>query len=138
EPYPSTASAWKHLLNPEDVLLLSPANSRDVEPMITSNWNQPVPYNEMCPADPAGSAGHAIVGCVPVAMGQIMYYYRWPDHGTGSYTYYDSTYGTQHVSFDSTWYRWSNMKNAITTSDTGIAQLLYHLGVSVDLKYGPS
>jgi hypothetical protein len=135
EPYPAATSSWKRLLDPDDSSPLFPGTTRDVEPMITSNWNQPAPYNEMCPT---GSVGQAMVGCVPVAMGQIMYYYRWPDHGTGSYTYYDSTYGTQHVSFDSTWYRWNNMKNTINTTDTGIAQLLYHLGVSVDLKYGPS
>jgi Peptidase C10 family/Spi protease inhibitor/CUB domain/Secretion system C-terminal sorting domain len=137
-PLPTATSAWNHLLNPGNSSSLAPKGTRDVEPMINSDWNQPTPYNEMCPADPAGSNGHAIVGCVPVCMGQIMYYYRWPDHGTGSYTYFDSTYGTQHASFDSTWYQWNNMKNTITTSDTGIAQLLYHLGVSVDLRYGPS
>jgi len=139
-PFPSATAAWKHLLNPGDSFFhkKNGKNDRDVEPMITSNWNQPSPYNEMCPADPAGSNGHAIVGCVPVAMGQIMYYYRWPDHGAGSYTYFDSTYGTQHASFDSTWYQWNNMKNTITSSDPGIAQLLYHLGVSVDLRYGPT
>jgi len=137
-PFPSATSAWNHLLNPDNPSLFTQKGTRDVEPMINSNWNQPSPYNEMCPADPAGSNGHAIVGCVPVAMGQIMYYYRWPDHGIGSYTYLDSTYGTQHASFDSTWYQWNNMKNTITNSDPGIAQLLYHLGVSVDLRYGPA
>jgi hypothetical protein len=137
-PLQAATSGWKHLMNPGTSSLFTRKGTQDVEPMITSNWNQPSPYNEMCPSDPAGSNGHAIVGCVPVAMGQIMYYYRWPDHGTGSYTYFDSTYGTQHASFDSTWYQWNNMKNTITTSDPGIAQLLYHLGVSVDLRYGPS
>ena len=133
----SVSSAWDHLLNTAPSSLRPYRGQKDVQPMINSNWDQPFPYNEMCPADPAGSNGHAIVGCVPVAMGQIMYYYRWPDHGTGSYTYFDSTYGTQHASFDSTWYQWENMKNTVTTSDPGIAQLLYHLGVSVDLVYGP-
>ena len=137
-PFPSATAAWKHLLNDSPSPVSPQKEILDVEPMITSNWNQPFPYNEMCPADPAGSVGHAIVGCVPVAMGQIMYYYRWPDHGTGSYSYLDSTYGIQHANFDSTWYRWNNMKNAITSGDSGIAQLLYHLGVSVDLVYGPS
>ena len=137
-PLTSATSEWNHLLNPGSSSDLPGEEILDVEPMITSNWDQPYPYNEMCPADPAGSQGHTVAGCVPVAMGQIMYYYRWPDHGTGSNTYADSIYGIQHVSFDSTWYRWSNMKNTISTSDTGIAQLIYDLGVSVDLKYGPA
>ena len=133
-PLPEAINAWSQLLFPGTTNIQK--GTGDIEPMITSNWNQPFPYNGMCPADLAGSNGHAIAGCVPVAMGQIMYYYRWPDHGIGSYTYTDSTYGIQHVSFDSTWYRWNNMKDVITNTDTGIAQLLYHLGVSVDLKYG--
>ncbi|MCX6248081.1 MAG: C10 family peptidase [Bacteroidetes bacterium] len=137
-PFPGTVVSWNHL---RDQSFNSPSQrtgTRDVDPMISSDWNQPGPYNEMCPADPAGPNGHALVGCVPVCMGQIMYYYRWPDHGTGSYTYLDSTYGTQHASFDSTWYQWNNMKNTISSSDPGIALLLYHLGVSVDLRYGPT
>jgi hypothetical protein len=135
-PLPGITERWAYLINPLSSPYVPLKSKLDVEPMITSNWNQPSPYNGMCPADPAGSNGHAMSGCVPVAMAQIMYYYRWPDHGTGSYTYYDSTYGTQHATFDSTWYRWNNMKNIIADSDSGIAQLIYHLGVSVDLKYG--
>jgi hypothetical protein len=135
-PLPETMASWKHLLDQNPNSFPSKQGTRDVAPMITSDWNQPGPYNEMCPADPSGPNGHALVGCVPVCMGQIMYYYRWPDHGSGSYTYFDSTYGTQHASFDSTWYQWNNMKNTVSSSDPGIAQLLYHLGVSVDLRYG--
>lgn len=111
---------------------------RTVEPLIYSKWNQGMPYNGGCPSDPAGPGGHAYAGCVPTCMGQIMYYYRWPDKGVGSYTYTDPTYGIQSVGFDSTWYMWENMKNSITKNNPGISQLLYHLGVSCDLVYGPN
>jgi hypothetical protein len=70
-------------------------------------------------------------------MGQIMYYYRWPETGIGSYTYMDSTYGIQSVDFGGTTYKWNNMKNSISKANTGIGELLYHLGVSCDLVYGP-
>jgi hypothetical protein len=130
----TTLKEWNRLLSIDP--LTHPAfNGRDVQPFITSRWNQGYPYNEMCPA--GGSGVHAVVGCVPVAMGQIMYYYRWPETGTGSYTYMDSTYGIQHVAFDSTTYKWNNMKASISESSQGIPELLYHLGVSCDLVYGP-
>jgi hypothetical protein len=108
-----------------------------IAPLITSQWDQSPWYNEQCPADPAGPGGHALAGCVPVCMGQVMYYFRWPLTGTGSYTYVDPKYGTQSADFGSTTYLWNNMKNYINSSNPGIAQLLYHLGVSCDLQYGP-
>ncbi len=108
-----------------------------VAPLITSNWNQNAPYNEQCPADPAGPGGHTYAGCVPVCMGQLMFYYRWPESGTGSYSYYDSTYGTIAADFGNTTYEWNNMTNTINSSNPGIAKLLFHLGVSCDLVYGP-
>ena len=136
DPVTTTIKEWKRLLATDP--LTHPAFSgRDVPPFITSRWNQGYPYNEMCPVDPGGSGVHAVVGCVPVAMGQIMYYYRWPETGVGSYSYMDSTYGIQHVDFDSTIYKWNNMKASILTDNHGIAELLYHLGVSCDLVYGP-
>ena len=137
-PLTSATSEWNHLLNPGSSSDLPGKEILDVEPMITSNWDQPYPYNEMCPADPAGS--QRTCHCRMCSCG------NGPDHVLlplarpwHRFLYLcDSTYGIQHVSFDSTWYRWNNMKNTITTSDTGIAQLIYHLGVSVDLKYGPA
>jgi hypothetical protein len=131
-----TKQDWKRLLT-NDPLQLSVFRGRDVQPFTTSKWNQNAPYNCMCPADPAGPGGHALAGCVPTAMGQIMYYYRWPETGIGSYTYMDSTYGIQSVDFGSTTYKWNNMKNSISKANTGIGELLYHLGVSCDLVYGP-
>ena len=109
-----------------------------VAPLIISNWDQGVPYNEQCPGDAAGPGGHTLVGCVPVCLGQLMYYYRWPQTGTGSYSYTDPTYGTISASFGSSIYDWNNMTNTSAISNQGIAQLLFHLGVSCDLVYGPA
>ena len=108
-----------------------------VAPLIFSNWNQNAPYNEQCPADPGGPGGHTYAGCVPVCMGQLMYYYRWPDTGTGNYSYLDPIYGTISADFGNTTYEWENMTNSISASNPGIAKLLFHLGVSCDLVYGP-
>ena len=110
----------------------------EVLPLITSQWDQNSPYNASCPADTKGPGGHVYAGCVPTCLGQIMYYYRWPEKGTGSYTDIDTTYGSLNVDFDTTRYDWNNMKNSISWGNQGTAKLLYHLGVACDLVYGPS
>ena len=129
---------WKSLLEDDPASILKMDSAEDVLPMLYSNWDQGNLYNEKCPADPCGPGGHTYAGCVPTAMGQIMYYYRWPDQGSGSYSYTDPTYGLLSADFENTWYDWNNMKNSISRSNDGIAELLYHLGVSCDLRYGPN
>jgi hypothetical protein len=129
---------WQHLLTGEPDRNFRPEQTRGVEPFTVSKWNQNTWYNESCPADPGGPGGHVYNGCVPTALGQILYYYRWPAQGTGSYTDMDTTYGHLHVNYDSAFYQWDNMKNSISKSNPGISQLLYHLGVACDLVYGPT
>ena len=134
EQRPSLLSQWSFLPLPSS--LFTPS-SKGVEPLITSEWNQNFPYNAMCPEDPAGPGGHAYAGCVPTCMGQVMYYFRWPWTGTGSYSYLDSTYGVQTAVFDTTTYDWNRMTDVAEGENPAIALLLYHLGVSCDLVYGP-
>ncbi|MDO9510371.1 MAG: C10 family peptidase [Bacteroidales bacterium] len=109
----------------------------DIAPLIYSNWNQDWPYNEQCPSDPQGPGGHCYAGCVPTAMGMLMYYYRWPLTGTGSYSYTSPDYGLLSANFAQTSYKWNEMSFSISKTDSAMAQLLYHLGVSCDLVYGP-
>jgi hypothetical protein len=50
---------------------------------LTSHWHQGTPYNDQCPLHvPAGD--RCLVGCVATTMSQIMYYWKWPNTGTGS------------------------------------------------------
>lgn len=50
-----------------------------------ATWNQDCYYNEECPEcdDPDCRCGHTLVGCVAVAMGQVMKYHDYPDYGYG-------------------------------------------------------
>ncbi len=43
-----------------------------VEPLLTTQWSQWAPYNNLCPPGCPS-------GCVPTAVAQIMRYWRWPD-----------------------------------------------------------
>jgi phosphodiesterase/alkaline phosphatase D-like protein len=99
-------------------------------------WNQNCYYNDSCPSDPAGPCGHVYAGCVATGTGMVMKYHHHPHQGTGSHSYVHPSYGTLSANFGATTYDWANMLEI--SSNEYIAQLLYHIGVSVDMNYGPS
>jgi len=129
-------NTYTSLSNPRMLL----EGDRDVEPLLDIMWNQDFPYNAYCPEDAAGPGGHVYAGCVATAMSMIMYYYRYPEVGTGSYSYYASGYGTQTANFGETYYNWNAMQNSITGtmghSVNAVAELQYHCGVAVRMMYG--
>ena len=110
----------------------------NVNPLLTTTWNQGCYYNEECPADNAGPCGHVYAGCVATAMGQVMKYHNHPEQGTSSHSYYCAPYGTQSANFGATTYDWASMPNSIYSNNFAIATLLYHCGVSIDMDYSPS
>ncbi|MBE9484618.1 MAG: C10 family peptidase [Bacteroidetes bacterium] len=128
---------WEHLLTNDPVLLQPLKNNKAVEPMLTTQWNQGQFYNEMCPADGAGPGGHCYAGCVATALGQVVNYFRWPETGTGSYSYECPSYGTLTANFGNTAYEWDKMATALNKSNLAIALLLHHLGIACDMVYGP-
>lgn len=111
---------------------------KNIQPMLLSTWNQGYPYNTACPPDPAGPGGHAVTGCVATACAQLMYYFRFPKHGSGSYAYTHPVYGNLAVDFSAATYDYSQMLNATSTYNAEMAKLAYHFGVSVDMVYGPN
>lgn len=127
--------AWDHYLTGTKA---SRKDYRSVEPLLTSTWDQDYPYNQQCPADPTGVAGHAVVGCVATACAQLMYYFRFPEHGTGSYSYYHPDYDTISVDFSAATYEWDKMTDYTYVYNEEIAEISYHFGASVDMVYGPN
>ena len=114
--------------------------SRDaVSPLLSTQWDQDSPYNNLCPN---GSP----TGCAATAMAQVMKYHNWPTTGTGSHSYTSNyqgyNYGTQSANFGNTTYQWSNMLNtygysASSAARTAVATLMYHCGVSIEMGYTP-
>jgi len=133
----TVACEWERLSTADIQSFTSVRRGREVEPMLLSQWDQGYPYNAFCPVDPNGVNGHCVTGCVATAMGQLMYYFRWPPTGTGSYSYQHPDYGTLSADFGNTTYHWNEMLNKPTTANPAIAELLYQIGVSVDMDYGP-
>ncbi len=108
-----------------------------VGPLVTAKWDQTKYYNERCPVDATGPGGHVLTGCVATAMGLVMNYYKFPSQGVGSYSYRLSSYGLLSANFGKTFYNWNNMTDKLYASNPDVAMLLYHLGISVAMDYGP-
>jgi hypothetical protein len=112
--------------------------AESVEPLMESHWGQGIPYNFCCPADDKGQNERCVTGCVATAMAQLMYYFRWPETGTGSYSYTHDTYGELSADFGSSRYNFEKMCNKPAHINGSISHLTGHCGVSVDMVYGPN
>lgn len=110
-----------------------------VEPLLTSSWDQSSPYNNLCPVvtEEGAELGYALgsrysAGCVPVAIGQIMRYWRWPESTTGT------VYGKD---FSGHTYDWDNMLDDYSqgynaTQADAVAKLLADVGTAMGTHYG--
>ncbi len=133
---------------------VSPAKvSSPVEPLLGGiQWDQGDPYNRKCPSvqqydqwgDPSGK-GPAATGCVATALGQIMYYHKWPEYGKGSVSY--TSDGDEKFlvreDFEGVKYNWDAMLPKLTAASPSdaidaVSTLLYHVGASFESSYGAS
>ncbi|MCM1521975.1 MAG: C10 family peptidase [Muribaculaceae bacterium] len=116
------------------------ASRKDIEPLVTTKWDQGAPYNLLCPTSGNQST---YAGCVAVAMAQVIKYHDYPEKGTGSHSY---SWNGQRLTFDyaNTTFEWDLMLNSYSsTSGTAaernaVATLIYACGVAVDMGYGTS
>lgn len=63
---------------------LEKMHSMNVFPLLKTNWGQDYPYNEFCPTS-INELTHNLTGCVATALSQIMYYYKYPTKGFGTF-----------------------------------------------------
>lgn len=116
-------------------------NSRSVEPLLSSKWNQDSPYNLYAPAAPSGPDGRCYAGCVATAMSTNMHYWGHPAQGTGSHSYNCPGYGQLSANFGETDYHFEIMPNTLSGATQeqieAVALLMYHCGVSVNMGFAP-
>lgn len=67
-----TAQAYKG----KTVPVKASKNRTVVEPLLKSSWGQGEPWNRLCPVN--GSGQRTSVGCAPLAMAQVMNYWKYP------------------------------------------------------------
>lgn len=112
----------------------------EIQPLVKTLWDQGGPYNLLCPE----YRGHRCpVGCVATAMAQVMKYYNYPPVGTGEHSYHWAK-GDTTLSFDyaATRFDWAQMADVYDNRSTeaqkqAVAQLMYAVGVSVNMIYLP-
>ena len=117
---------WNYYLNDN----VQARSDRDVSPLIDAEFDQGGSWNNGIQAE-IGFNGP--VGCVAVAMCQIMHYWGYPEHGTGSNYYTENDYGYIEVDFEDAFYDFDNMAATYATSASQL--LLFHAGVSVNMDY---
>ena len=137
---PDVAAEWASVLSRGR--LISRNGGRGTGYFCQTKWNQDYPYNYCCPEDPAGSGGHAIVGCLATAMSQLMRFWAYPVQGIGSHCYYHENYGEICADFGNTTYDWDNMPNTLNSNSSDAEKLAtgtlcFHCGVTIDMGYGP-
>jgi hypothetical protein len=125
---------WEKLLNKNEVNNMQKQSLLNVNPLLTTKWDQGENYNNYCPVSIYGPGGHCVTGCVATAMAQVMKFHNYPEVGQDS-MYYNSVYEV----FQNTYYRWSEMTTqANTTSGDAISKLIFHCGITVNMNYGPT
>ena len=117
-----------------------------IEPMLPVNWGQGLPYNVLLPHINGSSNDHAYVGCVAVAMAQIMGYWQYPPRTTQTIPKYTSNVGMSYavtmpalppIDFD-----WDNMHETYYTNDStsnaalAVANLMLYATTSVRSNFG--
>lgn len=133
---PEIREAWNQLINDEPVNVSR--GNRDVSPLLNTTWDQGAPYNDLCPEAAGGPNGHVYSGCVATAMSQVVNYWRYPRQGTGSHGY-TSDYGYLFVDYSQSNYDYDQMTASIgSEGNYEMAELQYHLGVSVNMMYSPN
>lgn len=113
---------------------------RSVEPLLGEiAWEQGGPYNKMCPIF---DGYHCPAGCVNIAIGQIMYYHKYPAVGRGSFSYTSSLGNTYYADFSKSVYQWDLMKpfylydgSDTEESENAVALLIRDCGIANSSEY---
>ena len=130
----------------------APVIRRSVAPLLTTTWNQNVPYNRLV-LDTLRYSDECYTGCVATAMAQVLYYHAQrtgqPVATTAEMPAYIT--GNLHYRIDAvekgTVIDWANMQNSYLSTATirteqqrrqadAVAQLMHLCGASVRMNYG--
>ena len=128
--------------------LFSHIEEQDGEPiplpyMVVASWHQKAPFNSDCPQVDGQPCA---AGCGPIAMAQILSYYRQPSQGHGKVTYRSDFNGAENdinVDFDSHPFDWANIRDVYTDANSdaerrAVANLIYMTGAAMKQQYSPT
>ena len=131
--YKVTIEKWHSLL--ENNCDKTKTRSTVVGPLTTSKWGQSYTNDFSCPgynsfADVSASCpcGHCAIGCVAIAMAQIMYYWKHPLN-KGFYNYYDWCFMKDELNYD------YGYNPTFENEQKAISKLAYDCAESVNMNY---
>ena len=110
--------------------------------LIHTKWGQSEPFNQYCPIDSSrADYPRCLAGCIPVACGQIIYYYHYigdacPEVYDSAYCNtreYDQTDWGQMCQWHKHWSNWSKFQTADSLRMAAV--LLANIGKSIMLRY---
>jgi len=103
--------------------------------LIRTQWSQDDFFNFFCPRDPEGPDGRTLVGCVAVAVGQIVRYYGKNNVFNFTAEHESSKYGTLTSQIGG--YNWGLMEDQPLDIDREASRFLYGMGIVTMMDYGP-
>ena len=126
--YEST-EGWNIFKNIKEIGSRDIGNDNVKEPMVKSLWHQEAPYNNMIPNGKKASCG-------PIAVAQILNYYKAPNHGFGHVTLYgnDLDYSSTSIDYNNILNEYRSGSYNQTQADA-VANLVWHVGAAMTLKY---
>ncbi|HIZ86187.1 MAG TPA: thiol protease/hemagglutinin PrtT [Candidatus Coprenecus stercoravium] len=124
----STAAAWS-----------GPEYGTPVVELETARWGQEEPFCDLCPVVDGQTAA---TGCAATALASVMYYFRWPEKGTGTipaYTTLTDKRPVEALTLGHT-YNWDNMLADYSSSYTeeqagAVAVLMRDCGYMIESDY---
>ncbi len=117
-----------------------------ISPLLNVKWAQGMPYSVLLPHISGSSNAHAYVGCVAVAMAQIMAYWQYPSRPTATIPGYTSssgkTYAVTMPSLEPMDFDWENMQETYYTNDStseacmAVANLMLYSTTAMKSNFG--
>ena len=106
-----------------------------IAPLLTTQWNQTAPFNDMCPWR---GGSRTATGCVATAMAQVMKFHEWPAEETATipaYTTYSAKISLPELT--PTVFQWSDMHDVYEHTDnaTAVAELMRYCGQALQSDY---
>lgn len=113
-----------------------------IAPIMTTQWNQNAPYNNMVPTI---NDQRCMTGCVATAMAQVMKSHNWPEeHGEGFVSYKWTSQNEQlGVNLSKSVLDWDNMLDTYSGEATeaqqqAVATLMRDCGYATEMQYSLS
>lgn len=110
---------------------------KSIAPLTTSKWGNGLPYTYKTPIF---NGRHAPAGCAPIALAQLLYYYK--NHNI-NYLQADYVVNGRVILSKGTFFDWDNMideyiyKSYSTTQQDAVSNLMYNVGRALLASYKP-